>query len=66
MSYSENCPKLNHPQWVITDFVMKCRAVQSETENANLIGVDSYSEPDLRKRSGSLFKLPVRIGEWTS
>ena len=65
MSYSENCPKLNHSRRIITDFVLKRRAIQSETENANLIGVGSYSEPDLRKRSRSLFKLPVRIGEWT-
>ena len=29
-------------QRLITDFVIKRSAVQTETENANLVGVDSY------------------------
>ena len=38
-------------QQLITDFVIKRSAVQSETKNANLFEDDSYSETVLRMTS---------------
>ena len=38
-------------QRLTIDFIIKCSAVQLETEYANLVGIDSYSEPALYKRS---------------